>query len=137
MAQLPTGIWIRAVIVSMTLSAIAAFGTSIVFGGRAYHALPYDSEQVEKMSFGEAVKYIERYSQPMSRWESFGHRVGTWWFWAELLQIWLLLFAFGLLCSASVIWWSSLHRVPSNTAMDPDTVRSPLRDPHGAGHRER
>jgi hypothetical protein len=33
--------------------------------------------------------------------------------------------------------FEQLKALPSNNAMDSDTVRSPLRAPHGARHRER
>jgi hypothetical protein len=127
MAHPTARVWIRAVIVSLILSALLTIGGSIAFGGVTRYLPPDESAKVEKMTYGEALTYIEQRGQSISGWETFRNSLRTWWFWRFLLQVWALLFLFGFLCSATVIWWSGIRPVPSNPTVETDARKSGAR----------
>jgi hypothetical protein len=112
--------WLTAAVISLVLSALVTISASIIFGGGANYIPPVEWDKVEKMTYGDAVAYINERAQTMSGWEAFRNGMPTWWFWRQLLQGWALLSVFGFLCCAALILWRGIRQAPSN-AIDSDT----------------
>jgi hypothetical protein len=119
--------WLRAAVISLVLSAVVTLSASIIFGGGASYIPPVEWDKVEKMTYGEAVAYINERAQTMSGWEAFRNGVPTWWFWRQLLQGWALLFVFGFLCCSAAILWGGIRAAPSNNTVDSDARKSGAR----------
>jgi len=120
--------WLRAIVISLLVSAFVTFGAAIIFGGGAYYVPPVESDKIESMKYGDAIAYINQRAQNMSGWEAFLNGAQSWWYWRQLLPGWALLFIFGFLCCAAVIRWGGLGVAPSNSTPHTDARSSAALD---------
>ena len=112
--------WIKAVVLSLSLSALVALGSTIIFGGGVNYVPPVEWERVESMTYAEATKFLAERSTRLSGWEAFLIAMENGRFWLHLLMGWLTLSGLGFGICATFYWWLRRDEAPSNPALNTD-----------------
>jgi hypothetical protein len=114
MATNMTRPWLKAVIVSLVLSAVFTLGTSILFGGGRSYPSEIEWQKVNEMKYQEAQEYLYQHAISMSSWDALKQGFQSPFYWEHLFYAWLTTFALALGCCALLIWWLRRDAKPSN-----------------------
>jgi hypothetical protein len=112
--------WIKVLIVSLVTSVVSTLGMSILFGGGGTYLPNVEWDRVDKMNYRDATTYLVERTQRLSGWEAFIQGAQHPRYWIDLLQTWLFMFGFALVCCAVLLWWLGRARAPSNPTPHPD-----------------
>jgi hypothetical protein len=127
MAQSHARTWLRAMVISLVLSGLVTFSARIIHAEGAQHVPPVEWNKVEKMSYGDAVAYLDQRAQRTSGWEAFLNHARSWRYWGQFLYDWAFLFMFAFVCCGAVIRWGGLQAAPSNNTVETDARKSGAR----------